>query len=334
MLAKNKQSGFTIVELLIVIVVIGILAAITIVAYNGISQRARVAAISSDLEGATKQLALDLVTTSVYPATAAAANSGTGLKASTGTTYQYAVDNTTQPQTFCITATNGSTNYYASSASNIPTAGICGQTQLAGWWKFNNNLTDTSSLNNNGSGSVTYGTDKNSITSSALLLNGSQYVQLPSATDIQFPLSVSAWVYPTNITSSGAEGVYVFAADPGMRLSINTSGYPNGNMVIDNSWSGNLVSSIAAPLNQWSNLALVYDGSAAKIYVNGVLGGTTAISGSILTYNPATPYVIGSDNYAYSAYHGNFYGTLDDVRLYSKALTGSEILSVYNSGPQ
>ncbi|MDB5168192.1 MAG: Fimbrial protein [Candidatus Saccharibacteria bacterium] len=40
---KKKQTGFTIVELLIVIVVIGILAAITIVAYNGIQDRARLA---------------------------------------------------------------------------------------------------------------------------------------------------------------------------------------------------------------------------------------------------------------------------------------------------
>lgn len=40
----RKQTGFTIVELLIVIVVIGILAAITIVAYNGIQERARMAA--------------------------------------------------------------------------------------------------------------------------------------------------------------------------------------------------------------------------------------------------------------------------------------------------
>lgn len=40
----RKQTGFTIIELLIVIVVIGVLAAITIVAYNGISQRGQNAA--------------------------------------------------------------------------------------------------------------------------------------------------------------------------------------------------------------------------------------------------------------------------------------------------
>jgi prepilin-type N-terminal cleavage/methylation domain-containing protein len=40
----QKQKGFTIVELLIVIVVIGVLAAITVVAFNGIQERARIAA--------------------------------------------------------------------------------------------------------------------------------------------------------------------------------------------------------------------------------------------------------------------------------------------------
>ncbi|MCA9336117.1 prepilin-type N-terminal cleavage/methylation domain-containing protein, partial [Candidatus Saccharibacteria bacterium] len=47
--AKNKKTGFTIVELLIVIVVIAILAAITIVAYNGIQQRSRDSIRKSDL---------------------------------------------------------------------------------------------------------------------------------------------------------------------------------------------------------------------------------------------------------------------------------------------
>ena len=43
-----RKAGFTIVELLIVIVIIGILAAITIVAYNGIQQRAQAATVQSD----------------------------------------------------------------------------------------------------------------------------------------------------------------------------------------------------------------------------------------------------------------------------------------------
>jgi general secretion pathway protein G len=47
---QKKQSGFTIVELLIVIVVIGILAAITIVAYNGIQSRARTTTVNNDLK--------------------------------------------------------------------------------------------------------------------------------------------------------------------------------------------------------------------------------------------------------------------------------------------
>lgn len=44
---QNKQTGFTIVELLIVIVVIGILAAIVIVAYNGVQDRAKDSRIRS-----------------------------------------------------------------------------------------------------------------------------------------------------------------------------------------------------------------------------------------------------------------------------------------------
>jgi len=48
--------GFTIVELLIVIVVIGILAAITIVAYNGITNRAKDSAAISNAQQAGKKV--------------------------------------------------------------------------------------------------------------------------------------------------------------------------------------------------------------------------------------------------------------------------------------
>jgi prepilin-type N-terminal cleavage/methylation domain-containing protein len=44
---NKNEKGFTIVELLIVIVIIGILAAITIVAYNGIQNRGKTASAAS-----------------------------------------------------------------------------------------------------------------------------------------------------------------------------------------------------------------------------------------------------------------------------------------------
>jgi general secretion pathway protein G len=64
----KNQGGFTIVELLIVIVVIAILAAITVVAYNGIQNRANDTTIQSDLQNIAKKLELYKVDNGVYPA--------------------------------------------------------------------------------------------------------------------------------------------------------------------------------------------------------------------------------------------------------------------------
>ena len=67
--AKNTQhsTGFTIVELLIVIVVIGILAAISVVAYNGVQDRANDVAVKSDLTSIAKQFDLFRAVNGRYP---------------------------------------------------------------------------------------------------------------------------------------------------------------------------------------------------------------------------------------------------------------------------
>jgi len=110
------ESGFTIVELLVVIVVIGILAAITIVSYTGISQRAKVAALQSDLSNASTQLKIFQATDASgnYPTANTCPTPGATeicLKASGTNTYSYSPLNASNPKTFTLDATNSTTSY-------------------------------------------------------------------------------------------------------------------------------------------------------------------------------------------------------------------------------
>lgn len=83
----RKQGGFTIVELLIVIVIIAILAAITIIAYNGIQNRSKTASAQSAANNFQKKAEAYNADgpTSAYPSVSADLTS-----ASSGTTYYLA----------------------------------------------------------------------------------------------------------------------------------------------------------------------------------------------------------------------------------------------------
>lgn len=68
-LKERKQQGFTIVELLIVIVVIGILAGLVITTYNGIQQKARNTERTTDLKTFQSQLEAYYASNGSYPGT-------------------------------------------------------------------------------------------------------------------------------------------------------------------------------------------------------------------------------------------------------------------------
>lgn len=64
---KHNRFGFTIVELLIVIVVIGILAAISIVAYNNVSNKANDATVASEANNFMKKMEIYKAENGTYP---------------------------------------------------------------------------------------------------------------------------------------------------------------------------------------------------------------------------------------------------------------------------
>jgi prepilin-type N-terminal cleavage/methylation domain-containing protein len=85
---KIDSRGFTIVELLIVIVVIAILAAITIVAYNGIQQRSHTTASKTAAENLAKKYESYNAINNAYPTTNTAANTTTALNGLTDSSLQ------------------------------------------------------------------------------------------------------------------------------------------------------------------------------------------------------------------------------------------------------
>lgn len=151
MWATKQKAGFTIVELLIVIVVIAILAAIAIVSYNGIIQSSRQATIESSLASVAKKVQLySIDNAETYP------NSLTvvGVTNSSTTNYRYSYNNTVIPRTFCITGSSSTNLSYIDQSGRIQMGSCPGQdvavhtTNLVPNPSFENNTDDWEAFGN------------------------------------------------------------------------------------------------------------------------------------------------------------------------------------------
>jgi general secretion pathway protein G len=116
---NRKQSGFTIVELLIVIIVIGILATLVLVTFTGVQQKARNTQRQTDIKAVASHLETFNANNSMYPtfanmndATWVAANLKGLDKESTrdpnGSSYQFAASSTTNQYGYAPTKDDGS----------------------------------------------------------------------------------------------------------------------------------------------------------------------------------------------------------------------------------
>ena len=111
-------------ELLIVVVVIAVLAAITIVAYNGVTNRAKDSAAKTAASQAAKKVAVAAIQAGeVYPDNKTSFLAATGLNESAGTTYQYT--QLSGGSGYCITTTEDEISFFVGSSNPTPTSGVC-----------------------------------------------------------------------------------------------------------------------------------------------------------------------------------------------------------------
>ena len=108
-------------ELLIVIVVIGILAAITIVSYNVIKNRALDSTMQSDIENAYKLIENDNTVNGFYPGLGSSVNGGKGIPKTGSNVINYSFNaGTPQGYTLIVTNPGSSDSYIITNLNNVP----------------------------------------------------------------------------------------------------------------------------------------------------------------------------------------------------------------------
>lgn len=329
--AKQNQNGFTIVELLIVVVVIAILAAITIVAYNGISQRANASSLQSEVASALKKIETLKIgsNTATYPSEITTQ----GFASSTTLSYF----NNSSENSFCVQSKKGTLVYSATSKRNEVRPIGCDENGLLGWWRLNGNGADSSPNGYNGTlSNTTNAVGQNSVAANALSFAGtsSSNVTVPHNNALNTePETFSFWMRPTAWISVSASDIIT------KRDNLNSGyfiAYLNANNVLafdcGGSQSGNRwVTSYTPPLNSWSHIVFTCSTqSGVALYVNGTkVGSRSTINRSAIS--TTSPLKFGQDSSTLSQFYD---GTLDDIRIYNRVLSEGEAAALYAAGAQ
>lgn len=161
----------------------------------------------------------------------------------------------------------------------------------------------------------------------ALSFNGSNsVVTIPDASslDLITALTLEAWVKPTALSNWRSVVLKESPGNLSYALYANTdTNRPSGEIATPANTDVRGIAQL--PLNTWTHLAVTYNGSILRYYVNGIQVRTKAASGAITTSSGSLK--IGGNN-VWGEY---FSGLIDDVRIYNTALTQQAIQSDMNT---
>ena len=256
---------------------------------------------------------------------------------STGTTYSDTGLTSATSYTYQVRATDSAGNL--SPYSNIATATTQGTIPgLVAAYSFDEG-TGTTVADASGTGNT--GTIANAIWTStgkygkALVFNGmNSWVTIPDAPSLDLTTgeTLEAWVYPftippLNCSSTNCSWMDVIHKDSDryyIEASSNQSQEPETGGIFASGKHIVFGPSIL-PVNAWTHLALTYDSTTIRFYVNGALVASSLESSEITT--STNPLFIGGDQTM-----GQFFnGLIDEVRVYQIALSQAQIQADMNT---
>ncbi len=232
---------------------------------------------------------------------------------------------------------------YAIAASPGGGAGDCAPPGLVGWWPANGDGRDIvgghhGTLN----GGVIFSTGK---IGQAFEFHGPEGSVTLDPAGLHEPfaaLTIDAWVYPLSYGHDTVPGVGIFGRN--VLSNTDTDGFAlrviDGYLQADLRLIGGdiLVTFPQAqiPLTEWSHVAITYDGTQVRAYLNGQWLGSATASGSIRnTANANTCSMIGNEPLGCDVQPSGFGwwdGKIDEVEVFDRALSDAEIHDIFIAG--
>lgn len=219
---------------------------------------------------------------------------------------------------------------------------------LVAYYPMNNNLVDVGLHGLNGTNNgATSQIDRFGKSNRAYQLTDSSHawIEVTSSTPFQTlqRYTVSAWAKVTAdnfvsriLSNEGPD----FSGQRGFRLGTTATQYFSGGVPGDlrpkffwgAGWGGggdgiDGIGSFA--ISAWHLVTATYDGATAALYVNGVLDASAAKSGWELSTQQVLQMGRFKGSISQPGYTGIYHGQLDDVRIYNRALTVTDIAALY-----
>ncbi|PWT96570.1 MAG: hypothetical protein C5B52_15435 [Bacteroidetes bacterium] len=196
---------------------------------------------------------------------------------------------------------------------------------LIAYYPFNNNINDESGNNNNGTAyGGTFTSDRKGNANSAYHFSGSNYILINnsfSLSSISDSFSVSAWIY------NEGQGVSLICKSPYNGTSMQFRVYVDSKIFFANYHKSADFDFTLNPTSEWKHIVITSDGTTAKYYLNGVLTSSISLTDATNAGDNSSDLYIGADTHGVVEFYN---GSLDEIRIYNRVLTESEIVGIYN----